>query len=176
MVVMNDLRRLKEKLCRELSQSEQSAIVQCRREARRLGDIPPARALLAISEHAARNRPRLDSLIEGRRATVRGVELGKLVGTLFSTLRHYLFDRLIDTERSYRGTLLGLDHGVDIVHMLAAITLRDGDEHLGMYCAEWLMERTALVQRARAELAWFAEQPKLALQSGMRRSIAPVRA
>lgn len=173
---MNDLRKLKEKLCRELSQSEHSAIVQPRREARRLGEIPPAKALLAVSQHAAAVRPRLDSLIEGRRATVRGVEVGRAVGEVFSLLRHYLFDRIIDTERSYRGTLLGLDHGIDIVHMLAAITLRDGDEHLGMFCAEWLVERTALVQQARAELAWFADQPKLALQSGLRRALAPVRA
>src|SRR4051812_3408220 len=166
---MDELRKLKEKLCRELSQSEHSAVVQTRREARRLGDIPPAHALLQISAQARAIRPRLDALIAGRRATVRGVEIGKVVGELFSMLRHYLFDRMIDTERSYRGTLLGLDHGIDIVRMLAAICERDGDEHLAVFCEEWLATRIALVEGARACLAWFTAQPAFALQSGMRR-------
>jgi len=169
---MNDLRRLKEKLCRELSQSEQSAIAQPRREARRLGDVPPAHALLAISDHASAVRPRLDALIETR-AGVRGIELGKLVGEVFSILRYAVFDRLIDTERSYRGTLLGVAHGADIVRMLAAIAARDGDGRLAMFCAEWLEERLALVERAQGELAWFADQPRFAVQSGLRRALAP---
>jgi hypothetical protein len=165
------LHELKEKLCRELSQSEYSAIVQPRREARRLGDIPPAHCLLRIAAHAAEVRPRFDALIAGRRATVRGVELGKVVGNIFSMLRHYLFDRLIDTERSYRGTLLGLDHGIDIVRMLQAICERDGDEHLEVFCEEWLSSRVALVEGARACLTWFTSEPAIALQSGLRRAL-----
>lgn len=169
---MTSLQQLKEKLCRELSQSEQSAIAQPRREARRLGDVPPAHALLAISEHASAVRPRLDALFESR-AGAPGIRFGKIVGEVFSVLRHAVFDRLIDTERSYRGTLLGVDHGADIVRMLAAIAARDGDEHLAMFCAEWLRDRLPLVERARRELAWFADQPELALQSGLRRALAP---
>jgi hypothetical protein len=169
---MSDLRKLKAKLCRELSQSERSAIAQPRREARRLGDVPPAHALLAISEHASAMRPRLDALIETRTGGP-GLELGKLVGELFSVVRHGVLDRLIGTERSYRGTLLGIDHGADIVRMLAAIAARDGDEHLALFCSEWLRDRLTLVERARGELAWFADQPAFALQSGLRRAIAP---
>jgi hypothetical protein len=163
-----DLRKLEQKLCRELSQSEHSAIVQPRREARRLGDVPPAHALLAISEHAKAVRPRLDALIE-RRTSARGIEIGRALGELFSVVRTFVVDQMIDTERSYRGTLLGLDHGIDIVRMLAVISARDGDEHLAMFCDEWLTQRLALVDRARGELAWFADQPTLALQSGLRR-------
>jgi hypothetical protein len=169
---MTDLEKLREKLCRELSQSEHSAIVQPRREAKRLGPIPPAAALCAIADHAEAMRPRFDALVSGRRANKRGVALGRAIGELFSTLRHGLFDRLIDTERSYRATLLGVDHGIDLVRMLRAVANRAGDDDLGELCEAWLPARVALIERAQAELAWFAGQPALALQSGLRRVLS----
>ena len=36
------------------------------REAHRLGDVPPAHALLAIAEHAKAERPRFDALVAKR--------------------------------------------------------------------------------------------------------------
>jgi hypothetical protein len=171
---MSELERLKQKLCRELSQSEHSAIVQPRREARRLGDIPPGDALRAIAAHAEAMRPRLDALLV-KRATQRGVRIGALVGEMFSLVRHFIADRVIDTQRSYRGTLLGLDHGADIVRMLAAISHRDGDERLAAFCAEWLEQRLALLERARRELVWFAKEPRAALVSGFRRALPAAR-
>ena len=168
---MNELERLERKLCRELSQSEHSAIAQPRREARRLGDTPPGDALRAIAAHAQAMRPRLDALLV-RRATRRGVRLGALVGEIFSLARHVLGDRVIDTERSYRGTLLGLDHGADIVRMLSAIADHQGDERLAVFCREWLDGRLALIERARGELAWFVREPRAALVSGFRRALA----
>jgi hypothetical protein len=169
---MNDLQKLREKLCRELSQSEHSAIVQPRREARRLGSIPPAMALLAIADHAEDMQPRFDALIKARRATRHGVEIGRAVGELFSTLRHVLFDRLIDTERSYRGTLLGVDHGIDLVGMLLAVATREADDAMVDFCEDWLTTRIALVEQAQGQLAWFAAQPTLAITSGFRRVLS----
>lgn len=163
---MTELHRLKEKLCRELSQSEHSAIVQPRREAKRLGEIPPALALRAVADHAEAMRPRFDTLVAGRRASHRGIALGRFVGEVFSRLRRMIFDHLIDTERSYRGTLLGCDHGIDVVRLLRAVANEDGDAHLAAFCDEWLAERTALVRAAEGALAYFAANPALALQSG----------
>ena len=40
--------------------------------------------------------------------------VGSLTGTLFSELRDKLADGLIQSERSYRGTLLGTRHGIDV--------------------------------------------------------------
>ena len=171
---MTDLERLKQKLCRELSQSEHSAVAQPRREARRLGDTPPGDALRAISAHASAMRGRLDALLV-ERASRRGVRIGAVVGELFSLARSLVADRLIDTERSYRGTLLGLDHGADIVRMLAAVAERDGDERLAVFCQDWLAGRLALIERARGELSWFVREPHAALVSGLRRALAPAR-
>src|SRR5688572_15180511 len=119
---MQDLEKLYAKLCRELAQSEQSASVHPRREARRLGDTAPAQALLAIAAHADELRPRFEALMAKRQP--KGIEIGRVFGRAFSAIRHAIADRLIDAERSYRGTLLGLHHGIDVTRLLREVALR----------------------------------------------------
>lgn len=168
---MTDLQRLREKLCRELSQSERDASLHTTREAGRLGDVPPAQALLAIAAHARSLRAAFDALITTDQPV--GVRLGRTVGHVFSALRHFLFDRMIDTERSYRGTLLGLRHGVDITRLLREVALREGDAKLVRFCDELLVERQGLLEHAEQALAWFADEPTLALKSGARIVLEP---
>ncbi len=170
--VMDDLQKLRAKLCRELAQSERSADVHTRREARRLGDVPPARALLALGEHARAYRSRFDAIACERQPEA-GLQLARAIGQMFSTLRKHLFDRLIDTERSYRGTLLGFRHGIDVSRLLREVAVRVGDDHLVGFCDEWLPTRLELVATAERQLAWFADVPSRALKSGMRAAIAP---
>lgn len=168
---MDHLAKLRTKLCRELAQSERSADVHTRREARRLGDAPPAHALLALGAHARAEKARFDALACKRQAES-GLQLARAVGGLFSTLRHVLFDRLIDTERSYRGTLLGFRHGLDIARLLREVSLRLGDDHLVGFIDDWMPRRLELLHVAERELAWFAEVPARAVQSGARAAIA----
>lgn len=170
---MGDLHKLGTKLCRELAQSEHSAAVHPRREARRLGEVPPAEALLAIADHAEAQRPRFETLMIKRQPI--GLPLGRSVGELFSGLRHVLFDRLIDTERSFRGTLLGLHHGIDVVRLLREVAQREGDSYLLRFCDEWLVDRISLVERAQQTLGWFAEQPSRAIRSGLRIALQPAK-
>ncbi len=166
---MSDLDKLRTKLCRELAQSEQSARVHPVREARRLGNVPPAAALRAIAGHAAQLRPRFEALVQ--RDRLGGFGVARAVGKLFSALRHAVFDRMIDTERSFRGTLLGLRHGVDTARLLREVARRSGDVYLLAFCDELLAQRLPLIARAEASLAWFAEQPGRALQSGLRAAL-----
>jgi len=168
---MQDLHKLCTKLCRELAQSEQSAIVHPRREAKRLGDISPAHALLAIAAHAEELRPRFEALMAKRQPG--GTRLGRAVGRMFSAIRHAIADRLIDAERSYRGTLLGLRHGIDLARLLREVALREHDTHLVRFCDEFLIERLALIEDAEQALAWFAEQPSKAIRSGARLALEP---
>jgi hypothetical protein len=165
---MSDLHKLRTKLCRELAQSEQSARIHPLREARRLGKVPPAAALRTIADHAAMMRPRFEALMRDQPA---GRRVGRWVGKLFSALRHGLFDRMIDTERSFRGTLLGLRHGVDTARLLREVAARLGDVYLVAFCDELLARRLPLIARAEATLSWFADQPSRALQSGMRAAL-----
>ena len=170
---MNSLDKLYCKLCRELAQSERSAVVHTRREARRIGDTPPARALRALGSHAMSMKPRFDALISRRQPA--GVMLGRRVGEMFSALRHWLFDRLVDVERSYRGTLLGFHHGIAVVRLLREVAERECDDHMVQFCDDWLEERVPLVEAAERELRWFAEAPRTAIRSGLRISFEPQR-
>jgi hypothetical protein len=166
----DDLQRLREKLCRELAQSERSATVHTAREARRLGEVWPAVTLRAISEHAEAIRPGLEGLLARQPI---GRRLGRAVGEAFSVVRHFLFDRLIDAERSFRGTLLGLRHGVDVVRLLREVGLRQLDHRLVRWCDEFLVDRMCLLEQAEQSLAWFAERPAKALASGARLALQP---
>jgi hypothetical protein len=164
---MEELLKLRAKLCRELAQSERSADVHTRREARRLGVAPPARALTALGDHARSQKLRFEALVRKRQPR-RGLQIARAVGGMFSLLRHALFDRLIDSERSYRGTLLGFRHGVDVARLLREVAIRMGDQRLVQFCDEWLERRIELVHQAERQLAWFADAPRRALRSGLR--------
>lgn len=168
---MNPLRKLYGKLCRELAQSERSAVVHTRREARRLGDTPPARALRALGAHAQAMNPAFQDLV-GRRQPV-GMMLGRRIGELFSTLRHVIFDRLMDLERSYRGTLLGFHHGLAVARLLREVAERLDERGMVEFCDEWLPVRMGLVEAAERELHWFADAPHKAIRSGFRAVFEP---
>jgi hypothetical protein len=147
-------------LVRELYQTETSAAVHCRREAARLGDAPPAQTMRAISDHAKLALAELPALCEREGLPVSLA--GSFTGSLFSELRDKVFDRLIQSERSYRGTLLGTRHGIDVVKMVELTA--DAAHNVGIvsFCQGWLTTRTVLVQRAEEAMSWFAQHPEQA--------------
>lgn len=167
---MTDLHRLRAKLCREIAQSEHDAKLHTSREARRLGDVPPAAALRAIAEHSESLRPRFESLMSRDQRV--GLRLGRTVAKMFSGLRHAFFDRLMDAERSYRATLLGLRHGVDAARLLREVAMRSSDVYLARFCQDLINEREPLLVQAEGALVWFAEQPARALMSGLRLALS----
>ena len=149
-------------LFRELLQSERSAMKHPRREAERLGGGPPSQALLAVSDHA---RAVFAELCAAARASDLPVSrAGMAIGSLFSTARHVVLDRAVDTERSYRGTLLGMRHGVDIVKLIRKVADASGRVELAGFCTRWLEERGPLVERVESAMSWFAEHPQRAAE------------
>lgn len=102
-----------------------------------------------------------------------GAMAGRAFGELFSTLRHFLFDRLIDVERSYRGTLLGFYHGLGVARLLREVAERLDEQEAVTFLDAWLRERKPLLDAAERELHWFAEQPRKAIQSGLRIAFEP---
>lgn len=149
-------------LTRELFQTETSAARHCRREAERLGETGPGEALRAVADHADAILRELPQLADRNRLPISVG--GRLVGALFSQLRDKMFDMMIDSDRSYRGTLLGCRHGLDVVRMLQHLAIENGLTDLDAFCAAWLNTRTILVQKVEDELAWFAQHPNAALQ------------
>lgn len=157
-------RQLLATLLQELFQTEQSAKVHPCREAERLGAIPPAAALRAVSVHAARVMEELPALTQ-RCGFELGL-LGRTTGQLLSNLRQWVIDRLVDSERSYRATLLGMRHGVDLVTLISQLAQAQKNHVLTNWCARWLSERVPLVEAVAVELAWFAQSPQAAIAAG----------
>ena len=155
--------QLRERLCYELSQSEHDAVVRCCREARRYTTEPPARALRTIVHHAVMIRPRLNFLRSSNQLV--RVRAGRAVAGLFATLRDVVFDWMVDAERSYRATLLGLRRGLDVARLLREVLLQQHDYPALRICDDLRTERAALLTRAEEGLRWFAENPDGALSS-----------
>lgn len=152
--------QLLRKLFAEFFQTERSASRHGRREARRYETAPPAQALRAVSEHAERELRELKEL-----ARLKGLQerrVGAIVGESFSLIREFVGDRLVDAERSYRGTLLGMRHGIDLVDLIRRVADACGQVEVGGFCTRWLDERRPLVHEVSQVLSWFAANPERA--------------
>lgn len=123
---------------------------------------PPAQPLRATAEHAAIALVELHGLADRRGIPLTGA--GIALGRTFSALRQTLLDRVLGAERSYRGTLLGMRHGVDVVRMIRNVAVDDGDSELVVWCDRWLDVRLPLVEQAETALSWFARHPERALE------------
>jgi len=150
-------------LVRELFQTEQSAKDHPVREAERLGSVPPAEALRAVSAHARRALAELPALVSRHHLPVSNG--GRRVGAAFSVVRDHFADLLLSAERSYRGTLLGMRHGVDLVLLIQSVAREQGDPALATWCGNWLERRRPLVEAVARELSWFAANPSCAFEA-----------
>jgi hypothetical protein len=144
----------------ELFQTEESAILHPTREAKRLGECPPATAMLAVARHAREALPKFRKLAEARGREA--AEAGTTIGRVFSAVREFGVDLFLSSEKSYRGTLLGMRHGVGVVMLLGHAATVARDEELSDFCVEWLARRTQLIEDAEHELLWFAQHPEAA--------------
>lgn len=158
-------------LFRELFQTERSAERHPMREAERLGDTPPAQALRAVSWHAASVLRELPALAMS--ANLPDSTAGRTLGELFSLIRDNVADRFIDAERSYRATLLGLRHGVDLARMIQRVADASGQVEIGGFCTRWLAAREPLVHDVEQALSWFAANPDVALHEATWRPHLP---
>jgi hypothetical protein len=146
----------------ELFQTERSAVAHPAREAERYGEAPPGRALRAVSNHAKEQLAALEDL-----AALDGHTLAKVgiaIGETFSLVREALGDRIVSREKSYRGTLLGMHHGIDLVVEVREVAALAARPDVVVWCDQWLAVRIPLVEAARGELGWFARNPDAAAE------------
>jgi hypothetical protein len=147
---------------RELFQTEESAVSHPRVEAQRLGESsPPARAMLAVAAHAKEVLAELPRLARDHDLPVSTG--GLAVGKAFSIVRDSFADLLLNAEKSYRGTILGMRHGVDLVELMRYLAQEEGDLEIEAWCSEWLARRRPLVEATARELSWFAANPDRAM-------------
>jgi hypothetical protein len=153
-------KRLVPSLLVELHQAEHSTCRHAMREANRLGSIPPAAAMRVIGAHANLVIDELEAFARQRDVSLSA--LGSVLGDTFSLVRDFFVDRVIDVERSYRGTLLGVRHGIDLVRLLRTAAEDEHDHELVTWCDRWLPVRTRLAREAADELEWFGKNPTFA--------------
>jgi hypothetical protein len=142
---------LLDRLLTEMLQTERSAVEHTLKEADRLGQASPAAPLRAVYDHAALGLPQLKAL-----ARDEGHSVGETLGQALSSLRDGLIDRLVTEEKSYRGTLLGLHHGIGCAILTRAVAGTVHRFDLVEYFDRWLAERRPLVDRCEREIPWFA--------------------
>ncbi|HEY0251537.1 MAG TPA: hypothetical protein VGC41_08420 [Kofleriaceae bacterium] len=154
--VSSTLDGLHRKLGRELLQSERDCRLHTRREAHRQGPGAPSEALLAIAHHADACEPRLVELLAAS-----PLELGvaRAVAHAFSNLRYGFFDRVLAHERTYRATLLGVRHDLDLAKLLFSVADRREMTGMRRFLSEMVPRRAALLVDAVAALEWFADHP-----------------
>lgn len=143
----------------ELFQTERSAERHPEVEADRLGDVPPSIPMRLVSAHATRALATLETLAAERGFDV--ASAGKGVGEMFSQVREKMADLVLTNQVSYRGTLIGIRHGIDLVRLVHRAA--EDDAALRAWATEWLDERSYLASSVEKELAWFADNPDVAL-------------
>jgi hypothetical protein len=147
----------------EMFQTEKSAVEHPPKEAARLGSgTPPGRALLATARHAERALAALTALAE--REGFERRKFGMAIGKTFSVMRSLLADRLLSQEKSYRGTVLGLQHGLDCAALTAAVAHASGRNEVAKFFERWLEERRPLVAECQRQAAWFAQHSAFAMK------------
>lgn len=162
MTANQELAPLLEATLRELFQAERSATEHPRVEASRLGTSPPGDAMEEIAVHADGQLEKLDDLALERGMTPAAA--AKTVGKAFSVIRDHVTDLTTTTEQSYRLTMLGVRHGIDLVRILRELAIRAQDSELAQWSEAWLVRRLALAERCETELAWFVANPDRALE------------
>ena len=154
----------------EALQTEESALMHPAREARRLGGAAPASPMLAVTGHAKTSLVRLERLASARGQS--SSRAGTLLGQLFSIVRNVTTDLVMSAEKSYRGTILGMHHGMGVFHLLEDAAIVSGDQELADFCSEWLSVRAGLIAACERELAWFAQNPDVALTRAARKPLS----
>lgn len=147
------------RVCGELFQTERSAERHPLVEAERLGDVPPALPMRLVSAHATNALAQLEVLARDRGHEAAAA--GRAVGDFLSNMRQKVVDLALTEEMSYRGTLLGIRHGIDLMDLVHHAS-SEVDAELHAWASEWLSERRRLADMAARELAWFAANPELA--------------
>jgi len=135
-------------------------MLHCAREASRV-DEAVAFALGKTSEHAKDSLTTLRDLAKARGVTP---SVGEAVGRALSELRDKIADRMLASQTSYRGTLLGMRHGYDIFVLAREAAVREHDAEFAAFAGWWLDTRGPLIEDVARSLSWFAEHPVRALR------------
>jgi ferritin-like metal-binding protein YciE len=172
MAIDTSTQELLEGTLRELFQAESSATRHPRVEADRLGANSPGDAMEEIALHADSQIERLDELARAR--GLAPAPAAKGIGRALSVMRNNFADLATTSEQSYRFTMLGVRHGIDLVRMLRQLAVRADDAELKAWSEQWITRRLELIERAEDELAWFADNASRAMEPARATPLAAI--
>ncbi|HTJ45162.1 MAG TPA: hypothetical protein VL463_23815 [Kofleriaceae bacterium] len=152
-------RRLLDRLLLEVDRAERWIALAAEREGDVAGEHEPGDALRAIASHARASARLLAPLLPPRAPARTAVALAAALGAL----RRLVLLRVFDGERAYRAMLGDLHRELDLVHLLHAVAAREDLPGVTAWCDAWLTLRAPMLARAELALAWFADDPRLAL-------------
>ena len=152
-------RRLLDRLLVEVDRAERWTALCAENEGDAVGEVTPGDALRAIAAHA-RTSPRSLAPLMPPRRPARTVEV---LTSLVRSLRRLILIRVLDGERAYRAVLADLHREIDLVHLIHGVAAREELAGVSAWCDAWLALRAPLVARAELALAWFVDDPHLAL-------------
>jgi hypothetical protein len=152
-------RRLLDRLLIEVDRAERGIAICAEAEGDEVGEVEPGDALRAIAAHARASARLIAPLLPPRPAARTAVALAALA----RALRRLVVIRVLDGERAYRAVLADVHRQLDVVHLIRAIAHREALAGVVGWCDAWLALRTPMLARAGRALAWFADDPVLAL-------------
>lgn len=150
----------------EVFQAERAGALHPRKEAERLSGTSPSQAMHELADDCARALEELRVIVQ--RADLPVTTLGEKLGAAFSVMRDGFADLLVSRETSYRGTLLGVHHGIDAIQLLLTSAEYEKDVEVVEWCMRTLDRRRPLLAKAQHELTWFGHNPDVATEPAKR--------
>ncbi len=156
-------RRMVHSLIMELLAEEESTVRRSAGDAARYEGVEPGGTFCALHAHATAGLRRLSALARNRGlARTRSTRfLRMLVGRARDLCR----ERFETAERAYRTTVSRARDGLDIVRLLRIAADGADDTELLSFCDEWLAPRLALVETLTKQVEWFADRPRVSMET-----------
>lgn len=149
-------------LARELLSSERGASRHARLEAERLGQSPPGVIMDEIAIHAERSLEQVEEW--ARRRGIRSAVSESVASRALTNVRERFSELAMSVEQSYRMSLLGMRHSVDLIRLIRELAVLADDRDLREWSERWSLRRLDLLEQAEMALGWFAEHPGRALE------------
>ena len=168
-------RAMMRSLLAELLHEEEALVTRTRRDADRYDGVELDAPFYAIATHAEATLMRLDVLATARNMGRK--RASRLVKCLLACASELYRERFVSAERAYRSTVSTLRSGMDLVRLARSAADVAGDAELTDFCEEWLSRRGALVENLSEQLDWFADRPRVSMETshgiaGARRRLA----
>ncbi len=112
--------------------------------------------------HAERSLEQVEEW--ARRRGIRSAVSESVASRALTNVRERFSELAMSVEQSYRMSLLGMRHSVDLIRLIRELAVLADDRDLREWSERWSLRRLDLLEQAEMALGWFAEHPGRALE------------